>query len=60
MVTALNDQEGLRFITYKHMMSEDNWRRFRSPEDNGREMLEIYNLDFNDAHVPISAKALQN
>ena len=60
IVTALNDQEGLRFITYKHMMSEDNWRRFRSPEDNGREMLEIYNLDFNDAHVPISAKALQN
>ena len=42
------------------MISDDNWRRFRSPEDNGREMLEIFALDQNDAHVPIAAKALQN
>jgi hypothetical protein len=42
------------------MMSEDNWRRFRSPEDNGREMLEIYTLDGNDSHVPIAARALKN
>ncbi|MEA3371114.1 MAG: hypothetical protein U9Q40_07225 [Campylobacterota bacterium] len=60
LVTMLDDEAGMRFITYNHMMSEDNWRRFRSPEDNGREMLEIYTLDLNDAHVPIAGKALQN
>jgi hypothetical protein len=42
------------------MMSEDNWRRFRSPEDNGREMLEIYLLDQDDSHFPLAGKALQN
>lgn len=60
IVTFLNEESGMRFITYVHMMSEDNWRRFRSPEDNGREMLEIYQLDMDDAHVPIAGKALQN
>ena len=60
IVTFLNEEAGMRFITYVHMMSEDNWRRFRSPEDNGREMLEIYQLDMDDAHVPIAGKALQN
>ena len=60
IVTLLDDEASMRLITYTHMMSEDNWRRFRSPEDNGREMLEIYTLDLNDAHVPIAGKALQN
>ncbi len=60
IVTFLNEESGMRYMTYVHMMSEDNWRRFRSPEDNGREMLEIYQLDMNDSHVPIAAKALQN
>lgn len=60
LVTLLDDEASMRLITYTHMMSEDNWRRFRSPEDNGREMLEIYTLDMNDAHVPIAGKALQN
>jgi len=60
LVYMLNEGYGLRFITYTHMMSEENWRRFRSPEDNGREMLEIFTLDTNDSKVPIAAKALQN
>jgi len=60
LVTFLDDEASMRLITYTHMMSEDNWRRFRSPEDNGREMLEIYTLDMDDAHVPIAGKALQN
>ncbi len=60
IVTFLNEESGMRYITYVHMMSEDNWRRFRSPEDNGREMLEIYQLDMDDSHVPIAGKALQN
>ena len=46
--------------TYNHITSQSNWRRFRSPEDNGREMLEIYLMDFDDSHVPLAAKALQN
>ncbi|NKQ40554.1 MAG: hypothetical protein HF962_03180 [Sulfurovum sp.] len=60
LVTMLENESGMRFITYVHMMSESNWRRFRSPEDNGREMLEIYLLDTNDSHVPIAGKALRN
>jgi len=60
LVTMLENGSGMRFITYVHMMSEDNWRRFRSPEDNGREMLEIYLLDTDDNHVPLAGKALQN
>ena len=60
LVNMLDVNSGMRYITYVHMMSEENWRRFRSPEDNGREMLEIYLKDSNDAHVPIAAKALQN
>ncbi len=56
----LDDDAGMRFITYVHMMSEENWRRFRSPEDNGREMLEIFQNDMEDSHVPIAAQALKN
>lgn len=60
LVTLLEDDAGMRFITYVHMSSDDNWRRFRSPEDNGREMLEIYTFDKDDSHVPIAATALKN
>ena len=60
IVNLLDEEAGIRFITYVHMMSEDNWRRFRSPEDNGREMLEIFLQDTHDSHVPIAGKALQN
>ena len=60
LVTMLENESGMRFTTYVHMMSEDNWRRFRSPEDNGREMLEIYLLDADDTHVPVAGKALKN
>ena len=60
IVNFLNEEGGMRYITYVHMSSEDNWRRFRSPEDNGREMLEIFTLDMDDTHVPLAGKALQN
>jgi hypothetical protein len=60
IVTFLNVDGGMRYITYVHMMNVENWRRFRSPEDNGREMLEIFLHDTNDSHVPIAAQALQN
>ena len=60
LVNMLEVDSGMRYITYVHMMSEDNWRRFRSPEDNGREMMEIFTLDMNDSHVPIAGQALKN
>ena len=60
LVNMLEVESGMRYITYVHMMSEDNWRRFRSPEDNGREMMEIFTLDMDDAHVPLAGQALKN
>lgn len=60
LVMDMDDDIGMRYSTYLHMSSIDNWRRFRSPEDNGREMLEIFNYDFNDTHVPLAATALKN
>ncbi len=47
-------------IVYEHMISVENWARFRSPEDNGREMLEIWLYDFDDSKVPLAAKVLKN
>ena len=60
LVSMIDSEGGMRYIGYVHMMSEDNWRRFRSPEDNGREMLEIFALDEDDSHVPIAGQALKN
>lgn len=60
LVNMLKEEGGMRYITYVHMMSEDNWRRFRSSEDNGREMLEIFTLDMDDSHVPLAGQALKN
>ncbi len=60
LVYNLQDQSTIAYTTYLHMMSNDNWRRFRSPEDNGREMLEIFILNFDDSLVPKAATALQN
>ena len=60
LVTMFGTGAGMRYMTYVHMSSEDNWRRFRSPEDNGREMMEIYLQDTDDRHVPLAGKALQN
>ena len=57
---ALRDNKPIRTIVYEHMISKENWARFRSPEDNGREMLEIWLYDYNDADVPLAAKALKN
>jgi hypothetical protein len=59
-VRNLQNNVTLSYGTYLHLIGSDNWRRFRSPEDNGREMLEIFALDFDDKKVPLAAKALQN
>jgi len=60
LVRAFDEGQSLPWVTFTHMMTDENWRRFRSPEDNGREMLEIYNMDFDDTHVPLAATALKN
>ncbi len=60
LVRNQRDECSIGYLTFLHMISDDNWRRFRSPEDNGREMMEIYLLDFNDTHVPIAGQALKN
>ncbi len=60
LVRYMDDGYSMQLTTFLHMISNDNWKRFRSPEDNGREMLEIYTLDFNDSHVPLAATALKN
>ena len=60
LYTLQESEAGMRYVAFIHMQSDENWRRFRSPEDNGREMLEIYALDENDEDVPIAAQALQN
>lgn len=60
LVRSLKDDYSIQYTTYNHMISDDNWRRFRSPEDNGREMMEIFLFDFDDNHVPIAGQALKN
>ncbi len=60
LLEMLENGYGVRYFTYDHMISEDNWRRFRSPEDNSREMLEIYLLDNDDSLVPLASQALKN
>ena len=60
LFTFIDNDIGMRYTGFQNMISDENWRRFRSPEDNGREMLEIYALDANDADVPLAAQALQN
>lgn len=60
LVSAFDEGYSLQWTTFTHMIGDENWRRFRSPEDNGREMLEIFLMDFDDSHVPLAAQALKN
>jgi len=60
LVRQMDKNISIENITYDHMMSDDNWKRFRSPEDNSREMLELFLYDKNDSKVPLAAKTLQN
>lgn len=60
LVSMLDEGKGISEIVYEHMTSQENWRRFRSPEDNTREMMEIFLGRFIDEEVPLAAKACQN
>ena len=60
LVLLMDQDYSMPMITYTHMIDNDNWKRFRSPEDNGREMLEIFLLNFNDTDVPKAGIVLKN
>jgi len=48
-------------VISRHQRSQENWRRFRSPEDNTREMIEIYlGLFDRDEDVPRASIACKN
>ncbi len=42
LVYDLRSGVTIRQTILRHQLSQENWRRFRSPEDNTREMIEIY------------------
>ncbi len=56
----ISEDKPVREIVYEHMISQENWRRFRSPEDNTREMMEIFLRRFKDEEVPRAALACKN
>jgi hypothetical protein len=60
LVYEMNQGKTIAEIAYHHMISLQNWRRFRSPEDNVREMMEIFLMRFRDDEVPKAAIACKN
>lgn len=58
---GISSNASIASIVEKHMRSEENWRRFRSPEDNTREMIEVFlGMEDQDADVPAASKACQD
>lgn len=57
---GIAEDQPISRIVDDHVTSQENWRRFRSPEDNTREMMEIFLGRFDDAEVPLAAKACRN
>lgn len=47
-------------LLYSYINSEEHWRRFRSPEDNTREVLELQIGVFDDSLVPLASQTCQN
>jgi hypothetical protein len=60
LVSMIEDGASIREVVYEHMISQENWRRFRSPEDNTREMMEIFLGRFKDGEVPLASLACKN
>jgi len=60
LFTWMQADLSIREIVNLHMLTQENWRRFRSPEDNVREMMEIYLNRFNDTEVEQAAIACKN
>ena len=58
---SIKSGESVRSIIATHQRSVENWRRFRSPEDNTREMIEIYlGLFDRDEEVPRASQACRD
>nr|MBX2823143.1 hypothetical protein [Gammaproteobacteria bacterium] len=58
---SLMSGRSIRDMVAVHQRSVENWRRFRSPEDNTREMMEIYLGIFdNDEEVPRASRACRD
>lgn len=61
LLADLRENKTIRQIVARHQRTQENWRRFRSPEDNTREMIEIYlGLFDRDEDVPRAAIACQD
>ena len=60
LLNMIGEESTIRDIVYEHMISQENWRRFRSPEDNTREMMEIFLKRFEDSEVPLASAACKN
>jgi len=60
LTMMIREDQPIREIVYEHTTSQENWRRFRSPEDNTREMMEVYLARFRDDEVPKEAKICRN
>jgi hypothetical protein len=60
LTRMIREDQPIREIVFEHMISQENWRRFRSPEDNTREMMEILLARFKDEEVPKAAIACKN
>lgn len=60
LVSMIENGDSIRDVVYAHVISQENWRRFRSPEDNTREMMEIFLGRFKDEDVPRAALACKN
>ncbi len=61
LVEDLRNGKTVRQIVARHQRTQENWRRFRSPEDNTREMIEIYlGLFDRDEDVPRASIACKD
>ncbi len=60
LIYMLAEDYSIGDIVYEHMATQENWRRFRSPEDNTREMMEIFLKRFKDEEVPLASTACKN
>ncbi|GMT42829.1 MAG: hypothetical protein IEMM0002_1240 [bacterium] len=60
LVKLIGNGKTISEVVYEHLVSQENWRRFRSPEDNTREMMEIFLARFIDDEVPMAAIACGN
>jgi hypothetical protein len=56
----LNSGYTIESMVYNYLLSEEYWRRFRSPEDNTRESLELMVGIFDDSMVPLASQSCKD